>query len=102
MIGFDGLQTKPETRLENGSIKIKGIVLPHRSKLSAEQYNLGKGPKDSWTAHQGFYVYRNNRLLVAGDWLGLFKRRYIMTFAEFKLIYPTTLMMNGKLTSKNL
>jgi hypothetical protein len=74
MIGIDNLQTKPETRLESGSIKIKGFVLPHRSKLSAEQYNYGKGPKDSWTAHQGFYVYRNKRLLVAGDWLGLFKK----------------------------
>lgn len=74
MIGIDNLQSKPETRLEGGSIKIKGFVLPHRSKLSTEQYNYGKGPKDSWTAHQGFYVYRNRRLLVAGDWLGLFKR----------------------------
>jgi hypothetical protein len=74
MIGIDNLQSKPETRLEGGSIKIKGFVLPHRSKLLAEQYTYGKGPKDSWTAHQGFYVYRNQRLLVAGDWLGLFKR----------------------------
>lgn len=74
MIGIDGLQTKPETRLEGGSIRIKGFVLPHRSRLSANQYNYGKGPKDSWTAHQGFYVYRNRRLLVAGDWLGLFKK----------------------------
>ncbi|MQK60353.1 hypothetical protein EIZ86_28335, partial [Escherichia coli] len=24
-----------------------------------------------WTAQQGFYVYRNERLLVAGNWLGL-------------------------------
>lgn len=26
---------------------------------------------DGWTAQQGFYVYRNQRLLVAGSWLGL-------------------------------
>lgn len=74
MIGAEGLQSKPETKLEGGSIRIKGFVLPHRSKLSAEEYHYGKGPKDSWTAHQGFYVYRNRRLLVPGDWLGLFKR----------------------------
>ena len=88
MIGFDGLQTKPETRLENGSIKIKGFVLPHRSKLSAEQYNLGKGPKDSWTAHQGFYVYRNSRLLVAGDWLGLFKREVHYDLCRIQIDLP--------------
>ena len=88
MIGVDGLQTKPETRVENGSIKIKGFVLPHRSKLSAEQYNSGKGPKDSWTAHQGFYVYRNKRLLVAGDWLGLFKREVHYDLCRIQIDLP--------------
>ena len=74
MIGFDGLQPKPEMKIADGKIIIKGYVLPHRSKLTPEQYEYGKGPKDSWTAHQGFYVYRNKRLLVAGDWLGFFKK----------------------------
>ncbi len=74
MIGTDGLQTKSSVYIDNRKIMIKGFVLPHRSKLTAEQYNVGKGPRDSWTAHQGFYVYRNNRLIVSGDWLGLFKR----------------------------
>ncbi len=88
MIGVDGVQTKPETRLEGGSIKIKGFILPHRSKLSAEQYNYGKGPKDSWTAHQGFYVYRNRRLLVAGDWLGLFKREVHYDLCRIQIDLP--------------
>ena len=88
MIGAEGLQTKPETRLEGGSIKIKGYILPHRSKLSAEQYNYGKGPKDSWTAHQGFYVYRNKRLLVAGDWLGLFKREVHYDLCRIQIDLP--------------
>lgn len=88
MIGIDGLQTKPETRLEGGLIKIKGFVLPHRSKLTAEQYNYGKGPKDSWTAHQGFYVYRNRRLLVAGDWLGLFKREVHYDLCRIQIDLP--------------
>ncbi|MBP7508060.1 MAG: ATP-binding protein [Prolixibacteraceae bacterium] len=74
MIGFDGLQAKPEMKIGNGKITLKGYVLPHRSKLTTEQYEYGKGPKESWTAHQGFYVYRNKRLLVAGDWLGFFKK----------------------------
>lgn len=88
MIGIGNLQSKPETRLEGGSIKIKGFVLPHRSKLSAEQYNYGKGPKDSWTAHQGFYVYRNRRLLVAGDWLGLFKKERHYDLCRIQIDLP--------------
>lgn len=74
MIGFDGLQPKPEVKFQDGEVIIKGFVLPHRSKLSPEDYDYGKGPKESWTAHQGFYVYRNRRLLVPGDWLSLFKK----------------------------
>lgn len=74
MVGCDGLQSKPESILENGKVKVKGFVLPHRSKLSPDQYSTGKGPQNSWTTHQGFYVYRNKRLIVAGDWLGMFKK----------------------------
>lgn len=90
MIGTEGLQTKPEARLAGGSIRIKGFVLPHRSKLSAEQYGFGKGPKDSWTAHQGFYVYRNERLLVAGDWLGLFKREVHYDLCRIRIDLPNS------------
>lgn len=91
MIGFEGLQPRPETWLEEGKICIKGFVLPHRSKLSAEQYNYGKGPKDSWTTHQGFYIYRNRRLIVAGDWLGLFKREVHYDLCRIKVDLPNNM-----------
>jgi hypothetical protein len=57
-----------------GSTMICGHVLPHRDRLSAEEYAAAAGP-DGWTAQQGFYVYRNERLLLAGGWLGLGKPR---------------------------
>lgn len=88
MIGTEGLQSKPEIRLSGGSITIKGFVLPHRSKLTAEQYNLGKGPKNSWTSYQGFYVYRNKRLLVSGDWLGFFKREVHYDLCRIRIDLP--------------
>jgi hypothetical protein len=71
MIGADGIQAKSDVYLDRRRILVKGFILPHRSKLTPDEYNYGKGPKDSWTAHQGFYVYRKKRLLVAGDWLGI-------------------------------
>ena len=91
MIGYDGLQTRPETFLENGKVSVKGFVLPHRSKLTAETYNKGKGPKDSWTAHQGFYVYRNRRLLVAGDWLGMFKKEVHYDLCRIRIDLPNNM-----------
>ncbi len=93
MIGFDGLQTKPENYLEGGKVKIKGFVLPHRSKLSPDEYNYGKGPEDSWTAHQGFYVYRNKRLLVAGDWLGYFKKEVHYDLCRIRIDLDSTMDM---------
>ncbi len=91
MIGFDGLQPRPETLFEEGKVRIKGFVLPHRSKLSPEGYNYGKGPKDSWTAQQGFYIYRNRRLLVAGNWLGLFKKEVHYDLCRIRVDLPNYL-----------
>lgn len=50
--------------------KVSAYVLPHHSKLSDQEYELAAGNRD-WISSQGFYIYRNRRLLVAGDWLGL-------------------------------
>jgi hypothetical protein len=53
-----------------GTVSAQCHVLPHRDKLTAKEFNDSAGPS-GWTAQQGFYVYRNERLLVAGGWLGL-------------------------------
>jgi hypothetical protein len=51
-------------------ITFQGFVLPHKDALSEEELRANAGPR-GWTAQQGFYVYRNKRLLVYGDWLRL-------------------------------
>jgi Histidine kinase-, DNA gyrase B-, and HSP90-like ATPase len=45
-------------------------VLPHKDGLTDSEFQSAGGP-EGWTAQQGFYVYRNKRLLIAGTWLGL-------------------------------
>ena len=55
-------------------IKARCHVLPHKDRLDRKQHDLAGGPH-GWTAQQGFYVYRNERLLVAGSWLGLGRGR---------------------------
>ena len=54
----------------DGGVVVNPYVLPHHSRLTAEQHRLVGGPA-GWNAQQGFYVYRNRRLLLPGDWLGL-------------------------------
>ena len=51
-------------------INVQPYVLPHHSRIDAETHRQASGPR-GWNAHQGFYVYRNERLLLPGDWLGL-------------------------------
>jgi Histidine kinase-, DNA gyrase B-, and HSP90-like ATPase len=56
--------------LHGDIIRVRPYVLPHHSRLSTTAHDRGGGPK-GWNAQQGFYIYRNRRLLLAGDWLGL-------------------------------
>lgn len=62
----------PTARLEtaSGAVEVQCHVLPHKDRLTDDEFGAGGGP-EGWTSQQGFYVYRNRRLLLAGGWLGL-------------------------------
>ena len=64
-------QTLPITRLtlRGHVVEVQPFILPHQSKMARSEFEAAAGPR-GWNAHQGFYVYRNQRLLVPGDWLG--------------------------------
>lgn len=54
-----------------GHITASGFILPHKDYFPSEDAYVKAGGKGGWISHQGFYIYRNDRLLVAGSWLGL-------------------------------
>lgn len=65
------VSTPPERiPFAGGAVQVQGFVLPHRDRLTPEQFDAGGGP-EGWLSHEGFFVYRAERLLVAGGWLGL-------------------------------
>jgi hypothetical protein len=68
--------SSPEERIPSsaGAITVQAHVLPHKDRLDARAYAAGGG-LDGWTTQQGFYVYRQNRLLIGGTWLGLGRGR---------------------------
>lgn len=58
-------------------VTVQGFVLPHRDRFdeinpsnSLKLHQEAGGPA-GWNAQQGFYLYRNRRLIIPGDWLGL-------------------------------
>lgn len=79
-------QEIPKEILDIGDsqVTIKGYVLPHHSNLTDEEYTRFGGPND-WYNQQGFYIYRNKRLLVAGGWLGLFSKAESTKLARIRV-----------------
>ena len=77
-----------------GHVSAQCHVLPHRDKLTHSEFEANAGTA-GWTAQQGFYVYRNERLLVAGGWLGLgnaraWNREEAHRLARIRLDIPNT------------
>ena len=68
----DATLLRPTEHLEIGGKKVtvKPYVLPPKRRLSDQQY-LDGGGDTGWLERQGFYVYRNDRMIVSGGWLGL-------------------------------
>ena len=80
-----------DLKLRGEKIAVACFILPHHSKLSAEQHAEAAGPR-GWLAHQGFYIYRNRRLLVPGDWLDLgVRKEEHYKLARIRLDLPNTL-----------
>ena len=64
-----------ERIVEDGSFcTVNAYTLPHRSKCTAQEYKDNQG-SSSYLEGQGFYLYRNDRLIVRGSWFGLHKKK---------------------------
>lgn len=90
LINEDATQGFPEEPLHDGKVIMKGYVLPHKSKLTEEIFKEAEGPK-GWNEQQGFYIYRNDRMLLAGDWLGLFRKEEHYKLSRIQLNLPNNL-----------
>ena len=73
-----------------GNVTLTGYVLPHKLNFSNETaFHNAEGPK-GWSAQQGFYVYRGKRLLLSGDWLGLFRKEECCKLARIARDRPNS------------
>lgn len=64
------MQTEP-IRYGGAIVRVTPYVLPHRDRFANDaEYEEAGGP-GGWGERQGFYVYRQKRLLVPGGWLAL-------------------------------
>lgn len=71
-------------------IALKPFVLPHLSKLKQE--DLDKlGGKECIRNEQGFYVYRNKRLIIWGTWFRLERKDELNKLARVRVDIPNSL-----------
>lgn len=59
-----------ELSYEGSIIKVQPYILPHQNDLSDEDFVM-LGGVDALKDGQGFYIYRNDRLIIYGTWFRL-------------------------------
>lgn len=64
------MQSEP-IRFQGSTVRVTPYVLPHRDRYKNDRDFERAGGAGGWNERQGFYVYRQKRLLVPGGWLGL-------------------------------
>lgn len=71
-------------------IKIKPFILPFATDLSEKDKKL-IGGIENLRSKQGFYIYRNNRLIIWGTWFGMKPRAELTKNARIRVDIPNTL-----------
>lgn len=74
-------------RINDNRIKVQYFILPHAAHLTEPEYKKAGGYK-GWRDHQGLYIYRENRLLYFGDWMGLFPKDAASQLARVRIDLP--------------
>ena len=74
-----------EHQYQDSTIRIQSYILPHKTKVkNLEEWEKYEG-KGGYTKNQGFYVYREGRLIINGTWFGLLKKTEYTKFCRVKI-----------------
>lgn len=94
-----------EIPLDDGTkalIEIQACILPHQNDLTAEDIE-SLGGSEMISDGQGFYIYRNKRLIVNGTWFRLSPRNMsseLFKYGRIKVDIPNTLDHYWKINIK--
>ncbi len=85
-------QSLPEEQInvEGETVTVAPFILPHISKLSAADLAIAGG-EEGLRRNQGFYVYRNRRLINWGSWFRLIRQEEITKLARVRVDIPNSL-----------
>lgn len=76
--------------IEGHVVKVSAFMLPHVTSLTKKEKNA-LGGTEGLTKDQGFYVYRNKRLLVWGTWFRMHRKDELSKLARIMVDVPNSL-----------
>ena len=76
--------------LDGMKIRVLVVTLPHHGKVTPTEWERYAGP-EGYFRNQGFYLYRNRRLIVHGTWFGLARQSELTKLARVRIDIPNGL-----------
>jgi hypothetical protein len=83
--------------LGEGFITVRPYILPHFSKLKETEHER-LGGEEGFLRNQGFYVYRNHRLIIHGTWFRLAKYGELSQLIRISVDIPNSMDDVWKIT----
>lgn len=77
-------------RVDGALITVQPYVLPHMSHLTIDQTEAAGG-REGLRTNQGFYVYRNRRLVIWGTWFRLVPKEEFFKLTRVQVDIPNSL-----------
>lgn len=81
---------REEIKVNGGLVTIQPFILPHHSKVSTRDYERLAGP-EGYLRNQGFYIYRNRRLILWGSWFRMARQEELTKLARVRIDIPNDL-----------
>lgn len=80
----------PDSNGNEQHIRVQAFILPYLSDMTEKDKRLIGGVEDM-RSKQGFYVYRNERLIIWGNWFGMSRRHELTKNARIRVDIPNSL-----------
>lgn len=99
--GHPAGQAMPEEvlTLAKGDVIIRGYVLPHHKSMARTEWDELGGPEGHLRS-QGFWVYRERRLIIAGSWFGLARQAELTKLSRIRVDIPNSMDPDWKIDVK--
>lgn len=86
-------------QVEHHRVTVQAFTLPHHKNVSPSEWERYAG-RDGYLKNQGFYVYREKRLIMYGTWFGLARQMELTKLARVRIDTPNGLDSHWKIDVK--